>query len=124
MPIRISDASSLTPRLLGRTAGTAVRIEGVLLRDGGSETVLVKAVDYDGEQCRYRSLHRDTPWIAEREDDEFRSCSQTIMDGLRSSDPGDSVLSIVDSVITDAGALMVAVRNEVGGGCRWMTLPA
>lgn len=124
MSIRISHPSCLKPRLLGRKSSAPVRIEGLLLRDGGNETVLVDAIDYDGTQCRYRSLDPQESWVSERDDDEFQSCAQTIVDRLRVSEHNDdNALSVVDSAITEAGALMVAIRSDSGDNCRWIPLP-
>lgn len=125
MPIRISHPSCLKPRLLGRKSAGAVRIEGILSRRGGDETLLVDAIDFDGDRCRYRSPEHGEHWVTEQADDEFKSCAQTIVDRLRVSEHDDGApLSIVDSAITEAGALMIAVRNDAGGDCRWLPLSA
>ena len=129
MTIRIADPNCLKPRLLDRNSSTASRIEGILVRSADGQSLLVDAIDFDGDRCRYRALESDhrqaENWHTESDGDDFRSCAQTIMDRLRcmDSDPA-AELSVIDSVVTNSGALMVAVRNEIGGRCRWVPLPA
>jgi len=56
MSISIKNPNSLKPRLLGRNSSQATRVEGVLVRDGCADHVLVGEIDFDGTRCRYRSL--------------------------------------------------------------------
>lgn len=125
MAIRVNDPSCLKPRLLGCSTPRSSRIEGILTRNDDDQSVLIDAIHFDGERCSYRALGREVCWHTEQDGDEFQCCAQTIMNRLRQLDDDPSAdLSVVDSVMTDNGDLLVAVRNESGGYCRWMPLPA
>lgn len=130
MSIRIKNPNSLKPRLLGRTPAQATRVEGVLVRDGGTHRLLIDEIDFDGTRCRYRSLQCNATvaagsWFTEQEGDEYRCCAQSIMDQLRRlGADAASNQSVIDSVITENGALMVAVTDEAARYCRWVPLSA
>jgi hypothetical protein len=125
MSIRIKNPNSLKPRLLGRNSADATRVEGVLLRDGGTERVLVDEIAFDGTTCRYRSLRGTQDWHTEQDGDEYHCCAQSIMDQLRRlgcDNPSEQ--SVIDSVITENGAMLVAVSDEGSRYCRWLPLSA
>jgi|GEM_PF-2795529 len=137
MSISIKNPNSLKPRLLGRNSSQATRVEGVLVRDGCADHVLVGEIDFDGTRCRYRSLQNTQDgtqasaqagtqnWHTEQDGDEYRCCAQSIMDQLRrlgSDSPSEQ--SVIDSVITENGAMLIAVTDEASRYCRWLPLPA
>ena len=124
MTIRIADPSCLKPRFLDRKTSRASRIEGILVRSVDGQSLLVDAIDFDGKRCRYRAIEKDQ-WHTENDGDDFKSCAQTIMDRLRCMDKDPKAeLSVVDSVMTHSGDMLVAIRNDIGGQCRWLPLPA
>ncbi len=125
MSIRIKNPNSLKPRLLGRSPSRATRVEGVLMRDGGADKILVDEIEFDGTSCRYRSLSGSKDWHTEQDGDEYYCCAHSIMDQLRqlgSNNP--NAHSVIDSVITESGAMLIAVTDEASRYCRWLPLSA
>ena len=127
MTIRLTDDSCLRPRLLDRPGRPAQRVQGLLRRSGEDETPrFVDAVDYDGQQCRYRTIDKDRgahAWVVEQAGDEYRSCAQAIVHRLRTlgQDQPDC-LSVIDSALTCSGRLWIAIRNDAQRSSRWIAL--